>query len=73
VAVRIETNKQSIRPLRRKCCEGRIDLADAAASRSTLGLLVPTATCVAVLVNPANAENPESEIEAAARTIGLQI
>src|SRR3984893_12411810 len=35
--------------------------------------LVPAATRVAVLVNPANAENPESEIETAARTIGLQI
>jgi putative ABC transport system substrate-binding protein len=35
--------------------------------------LVPAATRVAVLVNPANAENPEREIEAAARTVGLQI
>jgi putative ABC transport system substrate-binding protein len=35
--------------------------------------LVPAATRVAVLVNPANAENPEREVEAAARTLGLQI
>jgi putative tryptophan/tyrosine transport system substrate-binding protein len=35
--------------------------------------LVPAATRVAVLVNPANAENPEREIEAAARAVGLQI
>jgi putative tryptophan/tyrosine transport system substrate-binding protein len=35
--------------------------------------LVPTATRVAVLVNPANPENPEREIEAAARAISLQI
>jgi putative tryptophan/tyrosine transport system substrate-binding protein len=35
--------------------------------------LVPGATRVAVLVNPANAEKPEREVEAAARTIGLQI
>ena len=35
--------------------------------------LVPAATRVAVLVNPANAENPEREVEAAARAIGLQI
>jgi putative tryptophan/tyrosine transport system substrate-binding protein len=35
--------------------------------------LVPTATRVSVLINPANAENPEREIEAAARSIGLQI
>ena len=28
---------------------------------------------MAVLVNPANAENPEREVEAAARSIGLQI
>jgi putative ABC transport system substrate-binding protein len=35
--------------------------------------LMPSATRVAVLVNPANAENPEREIEAAARSIGLQI
>ena len=35
--------------------------------------LMPSATRVAVLVNPANAENPEREVEAAARSIGLQI
>jgi putative ABC transport system substrate-binding protein len=35
--------------------------------------LVPAATRVAVLVNPANAEYPEREIEAAARAVGLQI
>jgi putative tryptophan/tyrosine transport system substrate-binding protein len=35
--------------------------------------LVPTATRVAVLVNPANAENPEREVESAARTMGMQI
>jgi ABC-type uncharacterized transport system substrate-binding protein len=35
--------------------------------------LVPAATRVAVLVNPANAENPEREVEVAARAIGLQI
>jgi putative ABC transport system substrate-binding protein len=35
--------------------------------------LVPAATRVAVLVNPTNAENPEREVEAAARAIGLQI
>jgi len=35
--------------------------------------LVPTATRVAVLVNPANAENPEREVEVAARAIGLQV
>ena len=35
--------------------------------------LMPSATRVAVLVNPANAENPEREVETAARSIGLQI
>jgi len=35
--------------------------------------LMPSATRVAVLVNPANAENPEREVKAAARSIGLQI
>jgi putative ABC transport system substrate-binding protein len=35
--------------------------------------LMPSAIRVAVLVNPANAENPEREVEAAARSIGLQI
>src|SRR5262245_48456520 len=35
--------------------------------------LVPTATRVAVLVNPANTENNEREIEAIARGMGLQI
>ena len=35
--------------------------------------LVPAATRVAVLLNPSNAENPESEIEAAARSIGLKV
>jgi putative tryptophan/tyrosine transport system substrate-binding protein len=35
--------------------------------------LMPSATRVAVLVNPTNAENPEREVEAAARSIGLQI
>jgi putative tryptophan/tyrosine transport system substrate-binding protein len=35
--------------------------------------LVPAATRVAVLVNPGNAENPEREVEVAARAIGLQI
>jgi putative ABC transport system substrate-binding protein len=35
--------------------------------------LVPAANRVAVLVNPANAEKPEKEIKATARTIGLQI
>jgi putative ABC transport system substrate-binding protein len=35
--------------------------------------LMPSAARVAVLVNPANAENPEREVEAAARSIGLQI
>jgi putative tryptophan/tyrosine transport system substrate-binding protein len=35
--------------------------------------LVPAVTRMAVLVNPANAENPERDVEGAARTIGLQI
>jgi len=35
--------------------------------------LMPSAIRVAVLVNPANAENPEREVETAARSIGLQI
>jgi putative tryptophan/tyrosine transport system substrate-binding protein len=35
--------------------------------------LMPSATRMAVLVNPANAENPEREVETAARSIGLQI
>jgi putative ABC transport system substrate-binding protein len=35
--------------------------------------LVPTATRVAVLVNPANTENNEREIESIARSMGLQI
>src|SRR6516162_8199280 len=35
--------------------------------------LMPSATRVAVLVNPANAKNPEREVETAARSIGLQI
>jgi putative tryptophan/tyrosine transport system substrate-binding protein len=35
--------------------------------------MVPGTTRMGVLVNPANAEHPEREIEAAARTIGVQI
>jgi putative tryptophan/tyrosine transport system substrate-binding protein len=35
--------------------------------------LVPTATRLAVLVNPTNTENNEGEIEATARSMGLQI
>jgi putative ABC transport system substrate-binding protein len=35
--------------------------------------LMPSATRMAVLVNPANAENPEREVETAARSIGLQV
>jgi ABC-type uncharacterized transport system substrate-binding protein len=35
--------------------------------------LVPTATRVAVLVNPANTENNEREVESIARSMGLQI